>query len=272
MAMVTAAINHSVKILNTFIDNVSIQELLEQLDRGVVVTPNVDHLMRLQGDASFYNLYLKADYRVCDSQILLYASYFLGTPLKEKISGSDFFPIFCNYHRANRDITVFLLGGKPGVARQAQININHRIGRDIIVESLSPSFGFEQNELECLQIVEMINRSRATVLAVGVGSPKQENWIEKYRAQLPHVKIYLAIGATIDFEAGRIRRAPKWMSRLGVEWLFRLYCEPKRLWKRYLVEDLPFLWLLFQQKTGLYRAPEFSHPEPMRGMKPLTKA
>lgn len=265
----TTALSTSVKILNTLIDNISTQELLEQLDRGVVVTPNVDHLMKLQGDATFYNVYSNADYRLCDSQLLLYASYFLGTPLKEKISGSDFFPVFCNYHRANQNVTIFLLGGNSGVARQAQININRRIGRDIIVESLSPSFGFEQNELECSQIVEMINRSGATVLAVGVGAPKQEKWIQKYRDQLPYVKIYLAIGATIDFESGRIQRAPKWMSRLGIEWLFRLCCEPKRLWKRYLVEDLPFFWLLLQQKLGLYRAPVFSSSEQLARMPTL---
>jgi exopolysaccharide biosynthesis WecB/TagA/CpsF family protein len=259
MDMASPSRSNSVRILNTFVDNISTQELLEQLDLGFVVTPNVDHLMKLQRDADFYNIYSKADYRLCDSQVLLYASYFLKTPLKEKISGSDLFPAFCNYHKNNQDIIIFLLGGKTGVARQAQININRRIGRNIIVEALSPSFGFEKNDLECQQIVEMINRSRATVLAIGVGAPKQEKWIQKYKDQLPHVKIYMAIGATIDFEAGIVRRAPKWMSKLGIEWVFRLYSEPKRLWRRYLVEDLPFLWLLLKQKFGLYQPPQFSN-------------
>lgn len=249
------AFSEKVTILNVEIDNLSIQELLERLDSGVVLTPNVDHLVKLQHNAEFVHTYAQADYRVCDSQILMFAAKFLGTPLKEKISGSDFFPIFCRYHRSNPDIRIFLLGGAPSVPEKAQQNINRKAGRDIVVGAHSPSFGFEKNEQECLELIEMIDRSGANVLAVGVGAPKQENWIVKYRPYFQNIKIFLAIGATIDFEAGAIKRAPKWMSQLGIEWLFRIAADPKRLWKRYLVEDPLFLWLLIQQKLGLYRPP-----------------
>ena len=92
-------------------------------------------------------------------------------------------------------------------------------------------------------------------MAIGVGAPKQEKWICKYKHKLPNIKIFLAIGATIDFEAGNIKRAPKWMSDIGLEWLHRLLSEPKRLWKRYLIEDLPFLWLILEQKLNLYKLP-----------------
>jgi len=245
-------------ILNVPIDNLSIKDLLEQLDQGVVVTPNVDHLIKLQKDPEFYQTYQQADYRVCDSQILMYASRFLGTPLKEKISGSDFFPTFCEYHRNNPDIRIFLLGSAPGVAEKAKARINQRVGREIVVMAHSPSFGFEKNFEECQKIVNLINQSGATVLAIGVGSPKGENWLCKYKSQMPNVKIFLGIGATIDFEAGIVKRAPKWVSQIGVEWLFRIINDPKRLWKRYLVEDLPFFWLLFQQKLGLYKPPTFN--------------
>lgn len=246
-----------VGILNVAFDNLSFLELLESLQQGVVFTPNVDHLMKLQKDPEFFKTYLRADYRVCDSQVLMYAAKFLGTPLKEKISGSDLFPAFCRYHRNNEDITIFLLGGAEGVADKAKIRINSKIGRDIVIGSHSPSFGFEKNERECLELIEMVNRSKATVLAVGVGAPKQEKWISKYRDRFTHVKIFLAVGATIDFEAGAINRAPKWMSKLGIEWVYRIYSDPKRLWKRYLVEDMPFIWLLLQQKLGKYRPPIF---------------
>lgn len=250
-----AAESKKVGILNIPIDNLSIKELLEQLKSGVLLTPNVDHLMKLQRDAEFYRTYTLADYRVCDSQVLMFASRFLGTPLKEKISGSDFFPIFCDYHRSNEDITIFLMGGMTGVADQARTRINRKIGREIIIGSHSPSFGFEKNESECLEIVELINQSQATVLAVGVGAPKQEKWIYKYKDKLTHVKIFMAVGATIDFEAGVIKRAPKWMSHLGIEWLFRIIADPKRLWRRYLIDDLPFFWLLLKQKLGVYTSP-----------------
>jgi exopolysaccharide biosynthesis WecB/TagA/CpsF family protein len=254
--------NSQVHILNVSFDNLSLMELLGKLKQGVVFTPNVDHLMKLQRDKAFFKTYMAADYRVCDSQVLMFAASLLGTPLKEKISGSDFFPAFCKFHQHHDDITIFLMGGKKGVADRAKTKINQKIGRNIVIGAHSPSFGFEKNEEECLELIEMINRSKATVLAVGVGAPKQEKWIHKYRDQFTHVKIFLAVGATIDFEAGTIPRAPKWMSKLGIESLFRIYSDPKRLWKRYLIEDLPFFWLLIQQKLGIYKPPAFSPPSP----------
>lgn len=245
----------TINILNISIDNLSQRELLEELQSGVVFTPNVDHLIKLQTDREFLKNYLTADYRVCDSQIVMYASRILGTPLKQKISGSDLFPAFYTYHKHNEDVKIFLLGAGEGVARKAQEKINSKVGRNIIVASHSPSFSFENNDRECMEIVEMINCSEATVLAIGVGAPKQERWIVKYKNKLPRIKIYLALGATIDFEAGNLQRAPKWMSHVGFEWLYRLVSEPKRLWKRYLLEGMPFFWLILQQKLNLYNMP-----------------
>lgn len=92
-------------------------------------------------------------------------------------------------------------------------------------------------------------------MTIGVGAPKQEIWISKYRDQLPQVKIYLAIGAAIDFEAGAKQRSLKWMSDVGLEWLHRLVTEPRQLWKRYLVDDIPFVWLVLMQKLNAYRQP-----------------
>lgn len=248
--------NSQVSILNISIDNLVESELLKDLESGVIFTPNVDHLIKLQKDPEFVKVYSIANYKLCDSQILIYASKFLGTPIKQKLSGSDLFPAFYTHHKHNEHIKIFLLGAATGVAKKAQENINNKVGRNIVVDSYSPSFGFEKNEQECMEIIELINRSGATVLAVGVGSPKQEKWIYKYKAKLPNVKIFMAIGATIDFEAGNIKRSPKWMSNTGLEWLYRLLAEPRRLWKRYLVEDLPFLLLIFQQKLNLYKISE----------------
>lgn len=238
----------TVKILNVEIDNLSEAEVLEKLDDGVVFTPNVDHILLLHNDPDFAEVYEKADYKLCDSKILYFVSRFLGTPIREKISGSDFFPAFCNYHKDNEAIKIFLLGAKEGVAVQAQEKINTKTGRQIVVGAHSPSFGFEKNEQESLEIVEIINNSGANVLAVGVGAPKQEKWIYKYKEKLANIKIFLAIGATIDFEAGNKKRSPKWMTESGLEWLHRLFSEPKRLWKRYLIGGPLFCWLIIKQK------------------------
>jgi bacterial polymer biosynthesis proteins, WecB/TagA/CpsF family len=244
-----------VKILNLSIDNLPQSQLLKKLSSGIVFTPNVDHLMKLQGDPDFLKAYESASYKLCDSKILFYVSRFLGTPIKEKISGSDFFPAFYQYHKNNEDIKIFLLGAREGVALEAQKKINSKVGRPLIVGVHSPSFGFEKDEEECQKIIEMINQSGATVLAVGVGAPKQEKFICKYKDKLTNIKIFLAIGATIDFEAGNIKRAPKWLSEAGLEWLYRLLSEPRRLWKRYLIHGPSFFWLIFKQRLNLYVEP-----------------
>ena len=243
-----------VKILNINIDNISSKKLLKEIQKGgLIVTPNVDHLIKLQKDADFYRIYREADYIICDSKILIWASGFLGNKIQEKISGSDFFPRFYHYYQHHENIKIFLLGGATGVAEQAGQQINMKVNRRMVVGTYSPSFGFEKNEVECQKIVNLINQTEATVLAIGVGAPKQEKWVDLYRKQLKNIKIFLPIGATIDFEAGWVNRAPKWMSEVGLEWFYRLLSEPKRLWKRYLVESLPFFWLVLQQKLSIYQ-------------------
>lgn len=247
-------IHRRVKILNISIDNIGMRDLLERLKAGgVVYTPNVDHLIKLQKDREFYRVYQKADYRVCDSQLILFASHFLGQPIREKISGSDLFPAFYQRYSNDEAVKIFLLGGLEGVAERARTNINHKVGRNMVVDTYSPPFGFEYDPVECRKIVDLINSSEANVLAVGVGAPKQEKWIEHHRHSLTKISTFFAVGATIDFEAGEVKRAPAWMSSVGLEWLYRLISEPGRLWKRYLVEDLGFFVLILRQKLIRFR-------------------
>ncbi|MBV6625395.1 MAG: WecB/TagA/CpsF family glycosyltransferase [Rivularia sp. (in: Bacteria)] len=245
-----------VQLLNVNINNVAMSDLLEKLQSGgLVVTPNVDHLMKLQRDRDFYGVYQDAEYRVCDSKILMYVSRFLGTPIQEKISGSDLFPAFYAHYRHDERIKIFLLGAEEGIAEIARRKINSKVGRNMIIDTYSPPFGFEKDEQECRKIIDLINSSDATVLAIGVGAPKQEMWIARHRKYLHKVKIFLAIGATINFEAGNVKRSPKWMSEVGLEWLYRLLSEPRRLWKRYLMDAVPFLILICKQRFQLYRNP-----------------
>jgi N-acetylglucosaminyldiphosphoundecaprenol N-acetyl-beta-D-mannosaminyltransferase len=235
------------------IDNLSLSELLAELKSGIVFTPNVDHVMRLKRDQAFRQVYSIADYRLCDSKILMYAARFLGKPIREKLSGSDLFPAFYRYHRDNLAVRMFLLGAEPGVAAQAALAINTKVGREMVVGTYSPTIGFEQNRSETAEILERVRRSGATVLAIGLGSPKQETWIYQHRQALAQVKIFFAIGATIDFEAGYKPRAPKWTSDVGLEWFYRLLTEPRRLWKRYLFGILPFAWLVLKEKFSVGR-------------------
>ncbi|PZP43132.1 MAG: glycosyltransferase [Pseudopedobacter saltans] len=244
-----------IKLLNCVLDSVDQSQLLETLEKGFVIPTNVDCLMKLQKDKELYEIYQKADWVICDSQVIQLGLKFLGTPVKEVIPGSSFFPMFYNFHKDNEKIKIFLLGAGHGIALKAQQIINQKVGREIIVGAISPSYGFEKNEEECLNIIKKINDSGANVLAVGVGAPKQEKWIFKYKEALINIDIFMALGATIDFEAGNVKRAPSVVQKMRVEWLYRLYREPKRLWKRYLVDDMPFFSLVFKQKRGRYKNP-----------------
>lgn len=244
-----------IKILNIDIHSTRLHDLLHNLNSGVLITPNLDHLVKLQNDKEFYDVYQKAEWIVCDSKILYICSKLLKKSFPEAIPGSSFFREYYMFHKNDVNCKIFLLGAAEGVAEQAKNNINRKIEREIVIGAHSPSFGFEKNELECEKIIEIINNSGANVLLVGVGAPKQEKWIMKYRNRMPHVKVFLALGATIDFEAGNLKRAPKIFQKIGMEWLYRLFKEPKRLWKRYLVDDMLFFWYFFKQLVGLYRSP-----------------
>ncbi|MFK7920513.1 MAG: WecB/TagA/CpsF family glycosyltransferase [Bacteroidia bacterium] len=247
----------TVRILNLDIHNLHFDEFLQTLEKGVVFTPNVDHLMKLQKDRSFYEAYAQADYVVCDSRIVqLSSTWATGSAIKEQIAGSDFFPAFCQYHAANTDqMRVYLLGGTQESVRQAAKNINTKAKAPIIHDGYSPPFGFENDPVENQRILQQINDSAATVLAVGLGAPKQEKWIMAHRHLLPNIRLIFAIGATIDFQAGLVQRSPKWISKIGLEWLHRIFQEPGRMLKRYLVDDLPYFYLIWQQKRGKYRNP-----------------
>lgn len=243
------------RFLNIDILNISQQELLERLDDGVLVTPNLDHLVKLQKDKEFYEAYGQSEWIVCDSRILYMLSKLLKTPLPEAIPGSSFFPAFYRFHKDDPNCKIFLLGAAEGVAEKARCNINESIGRNIIVGAHSPSFGFEKNEVECEQLVDIVNASGATVLLVGVGAPKQEKWIVKYRSQMPNVKIFMALGATIDFEANELKRAPRLFQKLGMEWFYRFMKEPRRLFRRYFIDDVKFFFYFVKQLLNCYKDP-----------------
>ena len=245
----------TINILNVDILETSTDELLSVLKKGVLSTPNVDQMVKLQKDKEFYEIVKKAEWVVCDSKILLLCSKLLRTPLKEAIPGSGFFPQFYMYHKDNPACKIFLLGAMEGVAVKAMENINRKVGREIVVGAYSPSYGFEKKQEENEAIYRMINDSGANVVLVGVGCPKQEKWIDAHKAKMPGVDIWMALGATIDFEAGNVKRAPKWVQAIAMEWFYRFLMEPKRMFKRYFVDDVKFFWYLLKQMTGRYKNP-----------------
>jgi N-acetylglucosaminyldiphosphoundecaprenol N-acetyl-beta-D-mannosaminyltransferase len=236
-------------LLGIEIDNLSLDELLGEMRSGFVVTPNVNHVMLMKRDLKFREAYQSADYYLCDSQILMKIFRWLGQPIRQKISGSDLLPAFYHYHWENPEIKIFLLGAEEGVGTIAMNKINSMVGRPIVVDTYSPPWGFEHDPIEGQKIGRLIEQSGATVLVLGLGTPKQEKWFYQYRQMLERsVNLTFAIGTTINFEAGHTPRAPRWMRSVGLEWLYRLCREPKRLWRRYLFDVIPLIQLVIQEK------------------------
>ena len=242
------------RLLNVWVDNLGMDDLLRELEQGIVFTLNPDHIYHLQRNQKFQEAYNQADFITSDSKYVYWGLHWIGRPIKEKVSGSDLVPKFCQFHGNNPRVGVFLLGAAEGVAQLALESINKRVGRSIIVGAHSPSMNFVNDDDEIRHVLEIIRNSGANVLIVGLGAPKQEIWITRYRHELPGVRIFMGVGAVIDYEAGVVRRAPPWMTRRGLEWVYRLVSEPRRYWRRYL-RDIEYFWLLALDGVGLYRGP-----------------
>jgi exopolysaccharide biosynthesis WecB/TagA/CpsF family protein len=248
------------QLLNVWVDDLTMRELMDRLDSGVLFTLNLDHIYHLQRNAEFLASYRQADIITCDSKYVYWSLSLLGRGIKEKLSGSDIVPNFCEYHKNNASMRIFLLGASPGTANKAKERINDRAGRELVVAACSPSMTFGNDPAEIQSVIRTINESGATVLMVGLGAPKQEIWITRYRKEMPSVRIFMAVGATIDYEAKTVVRAPRWMTENGLEWFYRLVTEPRRLWRRYL-RDLEFFWLVLMEGLGLYREPALPNAE-----------
>lgn len=244
-----------IELLGVPIDSVTMEETLERMESLIrarrpsyVVTPNVDVLVQLQTDREFKRIYDGAALVLPDGVPLIWAGKFLGTPFKAKVSGSDLFVEFCEF-ASKKGFKVYFMGAMPGVAAKAADILMKRYPGLKVVGTHSPSFGFEKNEAECADIVQRIRAASPDVLFVGLGSPKQEKWTDRFKDK-HGVPVSVMCGISFDYVAGTVKRAPRWMQNVGLEWFFRLCIEPKRLWKRYLVDDPKYFWLVLRQKCS----------------------
>lgn len=231
------------RLLNTYVNNVTMEQAIGLIERFIetgeksyVVAVNVDVIMKIEKDSHLKEITDKADLTLVDGKPLVWISKWLKNPVREKISGSDMVPILCK-RAAERGYSVFIMGGKEGVAGQAKKNLEKEFPQIKIVGTYAPPLGFENDKKELNKINEIITRSSPDILIACLGCPKQEKWIyenyQKYEA-----KVSVCAGATVDFLAGNVKRAPEWMSEHGLEWLYRFFQEPRRLFKRYFVEDV----------------------------------
>lgn len=243
------------RLMNTEIDNLTMDETLDAIDSLIkedncsyVVTPNVDHIVQLERDEELKRVYENASLILADGKPLIWISNWYKTPIKEKISGSDLFPRVCDL-AAKKGYTMYLLGAAEGVAAKAANNLMNKYKGLNIVGAYSPPFGFEKDKAELKKIESQIQDVHPDILIVGLGCPKQEKYMYHHCKELG-VPISFGLGASIDFEAGNIKRAPKWMSEHGLEWLYRITQDPKRLAKRYLVDDMKIIGIARKYRRG----------------------
>jgi N-acetylglucosaminyldiphosphoundecaprenol N-acetyl-beta-D-mannosaminyltransferase len=231
---------HGVR-LHAITEKRAIAHILDELDAGrggVVVTPNLDHLRRCTRDLSFGALVAEADLVVADGMPLVWASRLQGTPLPQRVAGSDLISTL-GAGAAARGRSVFLLGGLPGTADAASKVLRTNSPTIKIAGTHCPPMGFEENAAEMDAIIAKLSEAKPDIVFVALGSPKQEYLIQQIRQVLPNAW-WLGVGISFSFLCGDVRRAPRWIQSVGMEWMHRLWQDPKRLFRRYIVVGLPF--------------------------------
>lgn len=230
-----------------------VDHALNGRESGYVVTPNAHHVVLFQKDALFRRIYAASFLSVPDGVPLLWAARLLGEKPCGRVNGTDLFEALCAAAAA-RGLRVYLLGGRPGAASAAARRLCARHPGLQVCGTYAPPFGFESDPVLQAEILERINAARPHLLFVGLGAPKQEYWMYANRPQL-QVPMSLGIGVSFELVGGVVKRAPVWMQRCGLEWLFRLLSEPRRLWKRYLLGNVAFVMLVLRQyRRGGYAA------------------
>lgn len=241
------------KLLNTWVNNLDMEETVAAVEQMIasdrksyVVAINVDVVMKIEEDPYLKKVVDEADMVLVDGKPLVWISRLHGNPVKEKISGSDLVPVLCR-KAAEKGYRIFILGGKDGVAKAAETRLQRMYPEIQIAGVYAPPFGFEKDAKELNHINAMITDAHPDILITCFGCPKQEKWIyeniSKYDA-----KVSVCAGATVDFLAGTVKRAPRWMSDHGLEWLYRFMQEPRRLFKRYFIDDIQILKLIVKYR------------------------
>jgi N-acetylglucosaminyldiphosphoundecaprenol N-acetyl-beta-D-mannosaminyltransferase len=233
------------------LDSLSADDVLEIISKRIqakkktaIYFTNASHLVNARFDAALKKAYSAADLSLPDGVPLVWISRLFGSRLPQRICATDFVPALCK-RGSERGFSFFLLGGTEEVAGKAKETLMTKCRGLHIAGNYSPPLNTAFCKDEVSEITERINRCNPDIVLVALGGSKQEKWIHAY-AQYANAHIFMGIGGTFDFISGQVKRAPLWMRRSGLEWLFRLYQEPRRLWKRYLIGNSLFLFLVLE--------------------------
>jgi N-acetylglucosaminyldiphosphoundecaprenol N-acetyl-beta-D-mannosaminyltransferase len=247
--------HHKVDILGTPVSSLTMEELFSDWEfvikegkkTQVCITP-VNSILAARATSRVQEIYKHADFVLCDGVPVKWASKFLGDPIKERITGLDVLPRIFPFALQN-NFSIFLLGASPGVAETLKAVMEAKHPGVQIVGTIVPPFRAVFSKEENQEMIDAINTVKPDILLVSLTAPKQDIWIAENLDKLDtHVAI--GIGGAFEVAAGMIKRAPLWMQKSGLEWLYRFLQEPKRMFKRYFVEAPVFIPLIIQQKLS----------------------
>lgn len=243
---------NKVKLFELQFDAVNLEQMIETIVNDIklnnkvfIQTVNVDHLILMKKDVLFKRIVHSASYVTCDGMPILWTSKLRGSGLPQRVTGADL-TIELFKHSREKELKIFIFGAAPGVAETAKKQAETIYSGVNIVGTYSPHpnelVDRDRNKDICLKI----NQSGANILLMALGTPKQEKWYWDNKEML-NINVVIGVGAAIDFIAGIQKRAPVWVREFGFEWLYRLINEPRRLWKRYLYQDMKFIPLFIKE-------------------------
>ena len=236
------------------IDNLDMEETIQRIEEfikskkpHIICTANIDHIVLTQNDKEFKEIYQKADLVTADGMPLIFLSRLLGEPIKERVTGADLLPSFCEKAREGR-YKIFLLGAEEQASKKAVQNLREKYLGINIVGRYSPPFGSLESKGENEKIIDIIKSKKPDILFVAFGAPTQEKWIYRNMNKI-NVPVSIGCGATIDFISGNVKRAPRWMQKIGLEWFHRFLLNPKKMYKR-ILRDTKFILRHILRKKG----------------------
>ena len=242
-----------IRFLNTYIDSLTAAQakscadrLIRQGGQHYIVTPNSDIVVKMQDDKELKDICERADLILTDGQILVKLSRLMKRHIKERVCMTDFVWDICDL-AAEKGYSIFMFGGKPDVLTKAEKRIKKKYPGLKIAGSFSPELGFEKDSRQLEAANRRIRGSKADILLVFLGCPKQEKYIYANK-DIYKVPLSIPMGGCVDFIAGAVKRAPKWMQDVGLEWFYRFAQEPKRLFKRYFIDDMRIFWLAWKYR------------------------
>ena len=224
----------------------AIGQFIDERRKAYVVEVNVDVMIKIENDEELRRITEDADLVLVDGQPLVWVAKLYRRPVKEKVSGSDLSIELCRM-AAEKGYTMFILGGKEGIGDQAKAKMEDQYPGLQVVGTCAPPLGFEKDEAELAKVRQAISAVSPDIVLCCLGCPKQEKWIDANWRDID-ARVFLCAGATVDFLAGNVKRAPAWVSRIGMEWFYRFLKEPRRLFKRYFIDDMHLFRLIFKYR------------------------